>query len=383
MQIELWELFNAYYTCRGNKRNTHNALSFEVDYENNLVQLCNDLNNNNYKIRRSIAFIVKKPVFREIFAADFRDRVVHHLIINKLNPLFEKEFISDSYACRVDKGTHYGIKRVAGFIQNCSHNYTGDCYILKLDILGFFMHINRFILFERLEKFIHVKYQEPDKELLIQLCKEIIFNEPTQNCTIKGSIKNWEGLPNNKSLFHSAPGCGLPIGNLTSQVFANFYMNSLDHFIKYDLGIKYYGRYVDDFVIIHPDKEYLKMIIPLLSSYLSTTLQLTLHPKKQYLQHYTKGVRFLGTVIKANRIYIGNRTKGNFYMAIQKQNKVVENNFIQLEQLNQFLSSMNSYLGIMKHYKTYRLRMGMLLKYLNPQWLKYVYLVGDKFGVKK
>jgi retron-type reverse transcriptase len=383
MQIELWELFNAYYTCRGNKRNTHNALSFEVDYENNLVQLCNDLNNNNYKIRRSIAFIVKKPVFREIFAADFRDRVVHHLIINKLNPLFEKEFISDSYACRVDKGTHYGIKRVAGFIQNCSHNYTGDCYILKLDILGFFMHINRFILFERLEKFIQVKYQEPDKELLISLCKEIIFNEPTQNCTIKGSTKNWEGLPNNKSLFHSAPGCGLPIGNLTSQVFANFYMNSLDHFIKYDLGIKYYGRYVDDFVIIHPDKEYLKRLIPLLTSYLSTTLQLTLHPKKQYLQHYTKGVRFLGTVIKPNRIYIGNRTKGNFYMAIQKQNKVVENNIIQLEQLNQFLSSMNSYLGIMKHYKTYRLRMGMLLKYLNPQWLKYVYLVGDKFGVKK
>jgi retron-type reverse transcriptase len=383
MQIELWELFNAYYTCRGNKRNTHNALSFEVDYENNLVQLCNDLNNNNYKIRRSIAFIVKKPVFREIFAADFRDRVVHHLIINKLNPLFEKEFISDSYACRVDKGTHYGIKRVAGFIQNCSHNYTGDCYILKLDILGFFMHINRFILFERLEKFIQVKYQEPDKELLIRLCKEIIFNEPTQNCTIKGSTKNWEGLPNNKSLFHSAPGCGLPIGNLTSQVFANFYMNSLDHFIKYDLGIKYYGRYVDDFVIIHPDKEYLKRLIPLLTSYLSTTLQLTLHPKKQYLQHYTKGVRFLGTVIKPNRIYIGNRTKGNFYMAIQKQNKVVENNIIQLEQLNQFLSSMNSYLGIMKHYKTYRLRMGMLLKYLNPQWLKYVYLVGNKFGVKK
>jgi hypothetical protein len=245
------------------------------------------------------------------------------------------------------------------------------------------MHINRFILFERLEKFIHVKYQEPDKELLIQLCKEIIFNEPTQNCTIKGSTKNWEGLPNNKSLFHSAPGCGLPIGNLTSQVFANFYMNSLDHFIKYDMGIKYYGRYVDDFVIIHPDKEYLKMIIPLLTSYLSTTLQLTLHPKKQYLQHYTKGVRFLGTVIKPNRIYIGNRTKGNFYMAIQKQNKVVENNIIQLEQLNQFLSSMNSYLGIMKHYKTYRLRMGMLLKYLNPQWLKYVYLVGNKFGVKK
>ena len=376
-------LFQAYFDCRSNKRNTINALTFEKHFEYHLFKLKQEILNGSYQPGRSIAFIVDKPVKREIFAADFRDRVVHHLIINKLNPLFEKEFISDSYACRVGKGTHYGIKRVAGFIQNCSHNYTGDCYILKLDILGFFMHINRFILFERLEKFIQVKYHEPDKELLIHLCKQIIFNDPTQNCTIKGSIKNWEGLPNNKSLFHSAPGCGLPIGNLTSQVFANFYMNSLDHFIKYDMGIKYYGRYVDDFVIIHPDKEYLKRLIPLLTSYLSTTLQLTLHPKKQYLQHYTKGVRFLGTVIKPNRIYIGNRTKGNFYMAIEKQNRLLQHKQLKIELLQGFLSSMNSYLGIMKHYKTYRLRMGLILKYLNPMWWKYVYLVGDKFGVKK
>ena len=125
------------------------------------------------------------------------------------------------------------------------------------------------------------------------------------------------------------------------------------------------------------------MIIPLLTSYLSTTLQLTLHPKKQYLQHYTKGVRFLGTVIKPNRIYIGNRTKGNFYMAIEKQNRLLQHKQLKTKLLQGFLSSMNSYLGIMKHYKTYRLRMGLILKYLNPMWWKYVYLVGDKFGVKK
>ena len=196
-------LFQAYFDCRSNKRNTINALTFEKHFEYHLFKLKQEILNGSYQPGRSIAFIVDKPVKREIFAADFRDRVVHHLIINKLNPLFEKEFISDSYACRVGKGTHYGIKMVAGFIQNCSHNYTGDCYILKLDILGFFMHINRFILFERLEKFIQVKYHEQDKKLLIHLCKQIIFNDPTQNCTIKGGIKNWEGLPNNKSLFHS------------------------------------------------------------------------------------------------------------------------------------------------------------------------------------
>jgi RNA-directed DNA polymerase len=135
-KIQLKELFEAYYSCRHNKRNTANALAFEIDYESNLIQLCTEINNGTYQIGRSIAFIVDKPVKREIFAADFRDRIVHHLIINQLNPLFEKEFIHDSYGCRINKGTHFGIKRVDTFIRKCSKNYTQDCYVLKLDIQG-------------------------------------------------------------------------------------------------------------------------------------------------------------------------------------------------------------------------------------------------------
>jgi RNA-directed DNA polymerase len=113
----LVEVFEAYFSCRSNKRNTINALAFELDYESNLIQLWNELNDGSYQPGKSIAFIVHKPVQREIFAADFRDRVVHHLIINKLNPFFEKEFIQDSYACRVGKGTHYGISRANKFIR--------------------------------------------------------------------------------------------------------------------------------------------------------------------------------------------------------------------------------------------------------------------------
>jgi RNA-directed DNA polymerase len=150
-KIELNQLFEAYYSCRHNKRNTANAIAFEIDYENKLIQLCNEINNGTYQIGRSIAFIVNKPVKREIFAADFRDRIVHHLIINKLNHLFEKEFIHDSYGCRINKGTHFGIKRVDTFIRKCSKNYTQDCYVLKLDIQGFFMHINKNILWQKLE----------------------------------------------------------------------------------------------------------------------------------------------------------------------------------------------------------------------------------------
>ena len=157
--IALAELFEAYFKCRSNKRNTLNALAFEVDYEANLLKLCAEINNGTYQPGQSIAFIVNKPVKREIFAADFRDRVVHHLIVGKLNPLFEKAFIYDSYACRTGKGTHLGIQRVDRFIRECSHNYTTDCYVLKLDIKGFFMHINKAVLFAELQAFIQQQYQ--------------------------------------------------------------------------------------------------------------------------------------------------------------------------------------------------------------------------------
>jgi RNA-directed DNA polymerase len=117
---------------------------------------------------------------------------VHHWLIAKINPLFEKHFIYDSYACHIGKGTHLGVKRISGFVKSCSKNYKEDCYILKLDIQGFFMHINRTILYERLELFIEHNYKEQDKVLVLDLCQKIIFNDPTKNCTIKGARNNWE-----------------------------------------------------------------------------------------------------------------------------------------------------------------------------------------------
>lgn len=370
--ITLQELFNSYFECRKNKRNTANALVFETDYENNLVQLYEEINDGTYEIGRSIAFIVDKPVKREIFAADFRDRVVHHFIIGKLNHLFEKQFIHDSYSCRVGKGTHFGIQRIDKFIRQCSANYTKDCFILKLDLQGFFMSINKNILFTKLEKFIKEKYNETDKDLILKLCKQIIFNDPTKSCILKGTQSDWNDLPCMKSLFYSKSDCGLPIGNLTSQIFANFYMDCFDHYVKHDLQIRYYGRYVDDFVIVHQNKSFLKKLIPKLSCFLKMELQVTIHPKKIYLQHYSKGVKFLGAVIMPNRIYIGNRTKGNFYNAIQCHNKVAIDHKPNKEEKLAFQGSMNSYLGIMKHYKTYNLRAELICKNLSHLWLKHL-----------
>lgn len=162
-------------------------------------------------------------------------------------------------------------------------------------------------------------------------------------------------------------------------------MHQFDVYVTKELGIKFYGRYVDDFVIVHPDKDYLKSLIPKLSNFLLSTLHLTLHPKKIYLQQYTKGVKFLGTVIKSNRIYISNRTKGNFYNAIEKQNKIIRDHNPSKEEKSAFLSSMNSYLGIMKHYKTYKIIRCLILNNLHIEWWKHVYLniSRPKFAIKK
>lgn len=370
-EIALHELFEAYFSCRKNKRKTINALCFETDYENDLVELYRQINDGSYQIGRSIAFVVDQPVKREIFAASFRDRVIHHLLINKLNPLFEKSFIYDSYACRANKGTLLGIKRINRFIRQCSANYTRSCYILKLDIKSFFMHINKELLFDKLKSFIDKHYLSTDKQRILDLVYKVTLHDPTKNCIFKGkSSKN--NLPADKSLFNAPQNCGLPIGNLSSQVFANYYMNDFDHWMKTQMGFRYYGRYVDDFICIHEDKKYLKSSITAIRDYLDQKLHLTLHPHKIYLQHYSQGVKYLGAVIKPYRIYIGNRTVFNFREAVRYQNKKIGNTlYPSADDRKALIGSLNSYLGFMRHYKSFRLRKHISSE-LSPYWWLWV-----------
>jgi hypothetical protein len=394
----LVDLYQAYFDARSNKRNTINQLQFEINYESNLIQLVQEINERKYQLKPSICFIINDPVQREIFAADFRDRVVHHLIYNYISPIFERVFINDAYSCRKGKGTSYGINRLQYFILSCSENYTKDCYVLKLDIKGYFMAINKQILFEKveitLEKFRYkTKEKETtwneafDYETLMYLIEKVLFNNPKDGCTVKGKKTDWNGLPPSKSLFQSPAGCGLPIGNLTSQLFSNIFLNEFDRHIKCELKCKYYGRYVDDFVIVHNDREYLKSLIPILTNFLLINLQLVLHPKKIYLQNINKGVKFLGTIIKPHRTYIGNRTKGNLYKTIKQWNKIAENqpnNELEYEQLQQFISTINSYLGCMKHYDTYKLRKEIICKNLSTHLWKQVSLCNrEKMVIKK
>jgi hypothetical protein len=397
----LYDLFTAYYDARRNKRNTKSALQFEKNYESNLFELYEEIINRQYQIKPSVCFINYGPVQREIFAADFRDRIVHHLVFNYISPIFERVFINDCYSCRKGKGTSYGINRVDGFIRSCSDNYKNNCYILKLDIQGYFMAINKDLLFAKtkaiLEKFRYrvLKEKEPvsekwvdiiNFELVYYLLEKIIYNNPVVNFVRKGSSNDWQGLPPSKSLFYSGDGCGLPIGNLTSQLFSNIYLNDFDHWIKHNLQCKYYGRYVDDFIIIHQDRAFLKGLIPKIKKYLKEGIMLDLHPKKVYLQHHSKGVQFLGSFIKPYRIYIINRTKGKFYSSLNKWNFYIEqaeNKQLNKQNLQLLLSSVNSYLGLLSQYQSYKLRKKMILGKMSKEFWEYVYLLDARKLVAK
>ena len=191
-------------------------------------------------------------------------------------------------------------------------------------------------------------------------------------------------MPKSKSLFFSKQGRGIPIGNLTSQLFGNIYLDELDHFMREKTGIKYYGRYVDDIVFVHKDKEFLKSIILKVRDYLKIELRLTLHSKKIYLQYYKKGVYFLGVFIKPYRIYAGRKTKNNFYESIRGWNNLILEKKDKIEKVNieRFIAGVNSHLGIMKHYNTYKLRRKMIVKNIIKEWWNYVFC-GISFNFNK
>lgn len=308
----LADLFTAYFCARQNKRNTVSQVRFERDLCDNLMALYDEIASGRYRVGRSMCFIIRDPVQREVFAASFRDRIVHHLLYNWLMPVFEPTFIYDSYSCREGKGTLFGIKRLEHHMRSCSNNFRKPCFVLKLDIEGYFMNISRQklydMIFSRLLKYASCSSCIPfDVSVALQLLSQVIFNDPTKGCYRKGSLNDWVGLPSSKSLFHAPAGCGLPIGNLTSQLFSNVYLSSLDNYVKRVLKIRHYGRYVDDFYLVANTREELLSAIPDIRAFLLDTLGLRLHPKKVHLVDAEKGVMFLGAFVKPYQRLMGRR----------------------------------------------------------------------------
>lgn len=337
----LAELFLSYWSARSNKRNTQSQVRFERNLVANLLALYHDIASGRYRVGRSMCFIVERPVKREIFAASFRDRIVHHLLFRWLSPVFEPLLIHDAYSCRKGKGTLFGIRRLEHHIRSVSRNFTEPCWILKLDIEGYFMHIDRARLYDIISSVLLAKglHRESQFKTMDFLLRQVVFNDPTRNCYVKGSRSDWSGLPDSKSMFHAREGCGLPIGNLTSQLFSNIYLNEFDQFVKRELKCKHYGRYVDDFYVVSSDRTWLLGLIPGMSEFLSRNLLLHIHPRKLFLQRQESGIPFLGVVLKSGRRYMqhGTRCRMQEHMAEM---------FAQVEDPYRIRSAMNSCRGL-------------------------------------
>lgn len=373
--IPFSSIYDAYQDCLKNKRRTNSYTKFTFSYEGQLVWLWERIRTATYKPGYSYTFIVDHPVTREIFAASFIDRVVHHFIALRIEKLLDAlcvELGNVSKNCRKGEGSLKMVREVDEMIREESENYTKDAYIFKGDVSNFFMSIDKDTLWEMIDDFIRCNYDGDDMDCLLYLLSVTIFHNPQEKCIRKSPIKKWEPLPNRKSLFYTDRSKGMAIGNLPSQLLANFIASALDQWITKVNGFVNYRRFCDDFVIVTNEKDRLLNLIPQMECYIQEQLLMKLHPNKRYIQHFSKGVKIVGAVIKPGRIYIANRTRANFVEKVHFYNKMADNGE-QGKYVEKFVQTINSYLGMMVHYKTYNIRKRICNDMILPKWAGYLY----------
>ncbi len=335
-------IYRNYRKCRRNKRSSINALRFEINAESNIIKLEQQLNKKTYRPSRCILFTAQKPKVREIFASDFKDRVIHHVLIEHLTSIWERIFIFDSYACRYGKGTHKAVVRLQSAMRCISKNGNIRAYYLQLDVKDFFISIDKKILFDLVAPKI--------KDANIRWLAEItIFSDPTKNYLQCGDPKIHSQIPPNKTIFGKNNERGLPIGNLTSQYFANIYLNELDQFVKHELKAKHYFRYVDDFVILGTDPNQLKEFQDKIETFLKDKLKLQLHPKRRKLLPIAAGIDFLGYIVRYDYILVRRRVINNMRTKIKQFNKSTTEENCDIQ------ATIASYMGHFKWANSYRL----------------------------
>jgi len=288
------ELTQAYFDCRRTKRNSASALAFEANLENNLRDLHDELEDGSYQPGRSICFVITRPKAREVWAGQFRDRIVHHLLHNHIAPRFYARFIADSCACIPGRGTLYAAERIEAKVRSITQNWTKPAFYLKLDLANFFVSIDKRILQRLLARHIHEHWW-------LQLTETVLFHDPRQNYELHGAPQQLALVPPHKRLTNQPAHMGLPIGNLSSQFFANVYLDVLDQFVKHELHCRHYIRYVDDFVLLHQSPQWLNDAKDHIEDMLEKVLAARINPKKTILQPIDRGIDFVGQVIKPHR----------------------------------------------------------------------------------
>lgn len=346
------ELYYCYLEARKNKRSTYDEHNFEMFAMENLEFLAQTILAEVYEPGEGISFIVTDPVIREIFAARFRDRIVHHFICDSVMDWWDRRFIYDSYSCRKGKGTLFGVLRAAKMMERASQQYTRPAYVAKFDLSGFFMSLKHELLYERVVWGLDRQMDKNSELYRVNkyLWKKTLFDNPKDKVHKRGNVSLWRKVPREKSLYAQPSGQGIVIGNLSSQLVSNIYLDPFDRYVKYNLGHKYYGRYVDDFFLVIPEEEMEKFLgedLPLMRDYL-LGMGVKMHQNKVYIQPVKRGMTFLGADINPGSIRLAKRTRGNIRQTIHDyaQDKAT-------------LEQMTAALGMAKNYDSIKMLMKM------------------------
>lgn len=297
----LQQLITAYVDCRRTKRSSAAATAFELEQEPNLVDLYDELLAGTYRPGHSICFVIERPKPREVWAAPYRDRIVHHLLYNHIADRFQRSFIADSCACIPGRGTLYAAQRLEAKVRSITRNWTQPAHYLKCDIANFFVSIDK----PTLDALLAYRIHEPWWRWLM---RTVLHHDPRVNAVLQSTPAQMALIPAHKSLFNQPAHQGLPIGNLSSQFFANVLLDALDQFIKHRVRARHYARYVDDFVLLHESPQWLNDAKERIEFFLPRALGLQLNPSKTVLQPIERGIDFVGQVIKPYRRTIRRRT---------------------------------------------------------------------------
>lgn len=380
-------VYEAYLDCKRGKMSSPYTIAYIEIAVDDLPRLAYEIYTVIYKPTVSICFLVKYPKLREVFAADFRDRIVHHWIIIRLEPLFERRFQqmgNISFNCRKGFGTLAAVKAAEKGMREVSDNYTRQAWVFKGDLISFFMSIRRDLLWYLLERFIRRHYDGGDKEVLLRTVKTVVYYHPEDDCIINGDPSEWRNLPKNKSMFTIDRNLGGPIGNHTTQQFANFYLS-----ILFDIWLLFLMRganfriirFVDDFLIICDDKGKILEVVPKLVMIVSH-YGLHIHKNKRYLQPVSHGVLFVGGYIKPRRTYVSSRTIGRFQERVSGFRKQLDENkkltYYDLERIEQVI---NSYLGFCVHHQSYQIRKENIIN-LGDNFWRYFYVRGHYESIR-
>ena len=345
-EITFAELYDAYELCLKNKKRKLGTYNF-VNYElcENLISLLDELNSRTYSPKPSNCYVVTEPALREIYAAQFGDRVVQHFYMNEIGSILDGELIDSCCSCRDGRGTEYALELLKGFLETTSNKGKKDCFFLKIDLSGYFMSIDRKQISDKFYNLILEKYTGKHKDLLLYLTPIIFENNPSLNCYYKCNENMRKAVPDRRKMDPNSE-YGMAIGNLTAQAASNLNLAEFDKYVSFDLGLEMYVRYVDDIVIISESKEKLINALPYIKNKLKETHQ-KINEKKTKIDTAYHGVKFLGKI--------------SYPYGYQKSDKrVIKRVYQRAKELKfkdtlNLLAKVNSQIGTLKNYNCRKL----------------------------